>query len=522
MSGSRLILTCTGLVVALFASGSPCAANADGPGDVVGEPDWDGDGVPDREDNCPAWPNPDQADSDHDGSGDACQSAAHSQFKRGDADGNGRVEEADGELILSYLSRPGSAQISCLDAADSNDDGQLDISDGLLVLSFTRLGVGVIPAPGPHECGPDPTPDALSSEGYPAEVCSIGFCCLPGGSCVLTCAKCCADQGGSMVAACLGDSDGNGKDDACEEPQPEPGPLFQRGDSNSDGAVDISDAVFTLNGLYLGGGPFACEDAADANDDGAIDLSDAVYTLSHGFLGGRPPPPPFPNCGTDPTSDGIACFNVSHSACRECKCVRHLPLTLVPTGFSHKDKGKDGIALTLKFAVKTELTCEKKPGTCTGEVTVTVTGGKVDGAETVETTVSAPCDGAPHAVTPKTKGDTRIFEATVEKAAARDDKGAINGGVTVTVTTRCPGGADSTATCKVVYTAGKLDSAKSDLDGDGLDPAKEAEIRKGTRAPSDPNKWDSSGNGTSDGDEDADVDGTPNKDDNFPTDGTKT
>jgi hypothetical protein len=37
-----------------------------------GEPDTDGDGVPDGRDNCPTTPNPDQADSDGDGIGDAC------------------------------------------------------------------------------------------------------------------------------------------------------------------------------------------------------------------------------------------------------------------------------------------------------------------------------------------------------------------------------------------------------------------------------------------------------------------
>ena len=38
-----------------------------------GQFDLDGDGVPDSVDNCPNTPNPDQADSDTDGIGDACE-----------------------------------------------------------------------------------------------------------------------------------------------------------------------------------------------------------------------------------------------------------------------------------------------------------------------------------------------------------------------------------------------------------------------------------------------------------------
>jgi hypothetical protein len=35
--------------------------------------DLDGDGVPDMPDNCPSVPNPDQADRNYDGIGDACK-----------------------------------------------------------------------------------------------------------------------------------------------------------------------------------------------------------------------------------------------------------------------------------------------------------------------------------------------------------------------------------------------------------------------------------------------------------------
>ncbi|HVR76020.1 MAG TPA: hypothetical protein VMT52_16935 [Planctomycetota bacterium] len=88
----------------------------------------------------------------------------------------------------------------------------------------------------------------------------------------------------------------------------EPGVRFHRGDSNTDGKVDISDPVATLGVLFLGEGSLTCLDAADANDDGALDLSDAVFTLLHLFGGGAPLPEPGPRaCGLDFTPDALDC-----------------------------------------------------------------------------------------------------------------------------------------------------------------------------------------------------------------------
>ncbi len=83
---------------------------------------------------------------------------------------------------------------------------------------------------------------------------------------------------------------------------------FVRGNTNGDGALDLSDAVFTLGHLFLGNpAQVACEDALDANDDGNLDVSDAVYSLLNLFTDGTPPPAPYPDCGEDPTADGVGC-----------------------------------------------------------------------------------------------------------------------------------------------------------------------------------------------------------------------
>jgi hypothetical protein len=82
---------------------------------------------------------------------------------------------------------------------------------------------------------------------------------------------------------------------------------FVRGDSNGDGDQDLSDAVSVLGYLYLGTVGPPCLSAADANDSGSLDLSDPVASLIFLFQGAAGPPLPFPDCGVDPTPDGLPC-----------------------------------------------------------------------------------------------------------------------------------------------------------------------------------------------------------------------
>ena len=67
-------------------------------------------------------------------------------------------------------------------------------------------------------------------------------------------------------------------------------------DSNGDGANDISDPVFTLRRLFLGGPESQCPPSADCNSDGRNDLSDAVFNLRALFGADAAPLAPYPEC----------------------------------------------------------------------------------------------------------------------------------------------------------------------------------------------------------------------------------
>ncbi|MBI4602953.1 MAG: PKD domain-containing protein, partial [Planctomycetes bacterium] len=82
---------------------------------------------------------------------------------------------------------------------------------------------------------------------------------------------------------------------------------FVRGEANGDGGTDISDAIYILSYLFVGGVFPDCLDALDADDTGSIDLTDAVRLLGYLFQGGPAPRPPFPAPGADPTDDLLDC-----------------------------------------------------------------------------------------------------------------------------------------------------------------------------------------------------------------------
>lgn len=84
---------------------------------------------------------------------------------------------------------------------------------------------------------------------------------------------------------------------------------FIRGDANMDGRVNISDPIAILRAITgtVATGLMQCPDAGDADDNGGVNLTDAVYLLNFLFIGGPQPPHPFPTPGVETGQDDLAC-----------------------------------------------------------------------------------------------------------------------------------------------------------------------------------------------------------------------
>jgi len=93
-----------------------------------------------------------------------------SGFLRGDANGDGELNIADGQFIFSFLFLGGEAPV-CPDAADAGDEGSITVSSGIYILNFLFLGGDAPPDPGTMACGEDPTADELGDCNYPEELC---------------------------------------------------------------------------------------------------------------------------------------------------------------------------------------------------------------------------------------------------------------------------------------------------------------------------------------------------------------
>jgi hypothetical protein len=91
------------------------------------------------------------------------------KFMRGDANGNGLINETIDLQIINNWAYNGqylAGAIQCLDAYDRNDDGKVDISDG------GYLSTSKVPYLSP---GTDPTKDSLRCDYYPGNLAGETF-----------------------------------------------------------------------------------------------------------------------------------------------------------------------------------------------------------------------------------------------------------------------------------------------------------------------------------------------------------
>ena len=83
-----------------------------------------------------------------------------SDFRRGDTNGDGKINILDALRIWDNIFL-GERELPCPDAADFDDRNGVDITDPILILNLLFRRVDLSAPPGPFECGPDPTGDAL-------------------------------------------------------------------------------------------------------------------------------------------------------------------------------------------------------------------------------------------------------------------------------------------------------------------------------------------------------------------------
>ena len=114
------------------ANANQSDADADGIGDACEDGDRDEDGVPNNDDNCPTTANPEQVDADDDGRGDRCDNCpATPNFNQADENGDGTGDacpdgDFDGDGVPNV---DDNCPLQENDQSDIDDDGRGDVCD---------------------------------------------------------------------------------------------------------------------------------------------------------------------------------------------------------------------------------------------------------------------------------------------------------------------------------------------------------------------------------------------------------
>jgi hypothetical protein len=254
--------------------------------------DEDDDGVGDDCDNCPDTPNFDQNDNDGDFLGDACDP---------DDDNDGIPDENDNcpELATSNTDDfdqdgVGDACDNCYDVQnpyqyDENDDGVGDACDGLLHMQAYEVPQAVV--------GEEYSYQFWAVGGVPPYTWDkvwgqqpYGLLFEEGESGLLSGTPTWASEFSFRVV--VTDSDSPPNTDTMlivmqvTEPPP---PAYICGDASGDDELNISDAVYIINYIFISGPEPDPIEAADSNCDGTCNISDAVIIINYIFIGGVPP-----------------------------------------------------------------------------------------------------------------------------------------------------------------------------------------------------------------------------------------
>jgi hypothetical protein len=97
----------------------------------------------------------------------------------------------------------------------------------------------------------------------------------------------------TMVYTVFTDFEQSGNSDIYLDVSPNPASSAcqgECGDANNDKSVNVSDAVWVINYVFIGGSePQPVLACGDANGDGAVNVSDAVWIINYVFIGGAQP-----------------------------------------------------------------------------------------------------------------------------------------------------------------------------------------------------------------------------------------
>ena len=149
--------------------------------------DVDGDGIIDVNDNCPEDINPDQADADADGTGDACDVCTDTDgdgygdpnypqntcdddncpevynpdqalVERGDINCDGEIQTLDVLAVVNHILNTVPLAGGPLERADCNGDGQVNVLD---VVGIVNVILGISPACSGDRCSPKVTSEVI-------------------------------------------------------------------------------------------------------------------------------------------------------------------------------------------------------------------------------------------------------------------------------------------------------------------------------------------------------------------------